>query len=177
MPHSNIYVVLPEFNPYYNKPEQADIYDEEDVFEQLSPIANYVESYDDSEETKTKNYIQFKKELTNMFGTGEISESTETTELTVTKKGVEDFFYRMVNNIKQILKQTKDQKTFIESARYKIQKEINERYGTYFLMPDHYTCYVRNKTYFAEELYYYFKQNPEKKDVKIKLNQVFSYHH
>lgn len=177
MAHSNVYIILPEFNPYYSKPEQADIYDEEDIFEQLSPIANYVESYDDSEETKTKNYIQFKKELTNMFGTGEISESTETTELTVTKKGVEDFFYRMANNVKQILEQTKDQKTFIENARYKIQEEINERYGTYFLMPDHYTCYVRNKTYFAEELYYYFKQNPKKKNVKIKLNQVFNYHH
>ena len=176
MAHSNVYIILPEFSPYYKKPEQADIYDEEDVFEKLTPIANYVESYDETEETKVQNYIQFKKELVNTFGIGEISENEEA-EISITKKGIEDFFYRMANNVKQILGQTKDQKTFIENARYKIQEEINEQYGTYFLMPGNYTCYVRNKTYFAEELYYYFKQNPEKKEVKIRLQQTFSYHH
>ena len=176
MPHSNIYVVLPEFNPYYNKPEQEDIYDEEDVFEKLNPIADYVETYNNTEETKVQNYIQFKKELINTFGIEEVSEN-EKAEISITKKGIEDFFYRMSNNIQNILEQTKDQKTFIESTRYKIQEEINEQYGTYFLMPGNYTCYVRNKTYFAEELYYYFKQNPRKKVIKIRLKQTFSYHY
>ncbi len=176
MANSNVYVILPEFSPYYKKPEQADVYDEEDVFEKLNHIADYVETYNDTEETEVQNYIQFKKELVNTFGIEEVSENKET-EISITKKGIEDFFYRMANNIKQILKQTKDQKTFIENARYKIQEEINEQYGTYFLMPDHYTCYVRNKTYFAEELYYYFKQHPEKKKVKIRLKQTFRYHH
>ena len=75
MPHSNIYVVLPELNPYYNKPEQEDIYDEEDVFEKLNPIADYVETYNNTEETKVQNYIQFKKELINTFGIEEVSET------------------------------------------------------------------------------------------------------
>lgn len=176
MPHSNVYVILPEFSPYYSKPEQADIYDEENVLEQLISIANYVESYDKTEETEAQNYIRFKKELVNTFGIGEISENEEA-EISITKRGIENFFYKMSNNIKNILEQTKDQKTFIESTRYKIQEEINEQYGTYFFMPGHYTCYVRNKTYFALELYYYFKQHPKKKKVKIRLKQTFRYHH
>ena len=112
-----------------------------------------------------------------MFGINEVSGDIKNFSVKITKKGVVSFFEKMTDNIKTLLLQTNTIAYFIEKQRNRIEAEINDRHSRYFILPiDNNNCEARTKTEFAEELYEFFKYNPEKETVKIKLEQTYDYH-